>query len=286
MRAALETTLAQFGHTDLGPQLLQRVAVKEPDLFFASAMDILREESAPDQGKRQMRLLDVPAFLRQLASPQRLSREELLEFCQRLVEKDPLLDVKLARLLPGRQPHPQDLDGAAVVRLMDVLDAISPGPRLMMIIGHLAQHADPRIASKSSLLIGRRLHNPAWVGTQMASWDARVRANVVEALWGERTALALKTFRRCLLDQNNRVVGNALVGLYLAQEIDLGPRIEHLSHDPRPAFRQTAVWVMEKTRDPRFTPWLEAAATDVDPAVRDAAQRALHSLAASPSQPA
>jgi hypothetical protein len=286
IQAALDNALDQFSRNSLAPLALHGLAAAEPDLFFAAVRDRLQAQpGAPSDGKRNLRLLDVPEFLVQLVSPARLSREELLEFCQRLIREDPLLDVKLARLLPGRQADPQHLDAAVVLRLLDVLDALSPGPRLTMVIGHLTQHADHRIASKAALLIGRRLHSQAWVETQLASSDPRVPANVVEALWGERTALAVRTFRQCLHDENNRVVGNALVGLHLVAEPDLGPRIEQLLKDARPAFRLTGVWVIEKTRDPQYAPWLEAAGTDLDPGVRQAALKALASFPAGQPQP-
>ena len=285
IRAALDSTLDRFGQNDLAQQFLQCIAAKEPDLFFAAAMDRLRAASAPGQGKLSLRLLDLPEFLLQLVSPERLSRQELVEVCQQLMQHEPLLDVKLARLLPGRQAAAQALDSATAVRLMDVLDTISPGPRLNMIIGHLTQHADRRIASKAALLIGRRLHSPAWVGAHLDSPDPRVRANVVEALWGERTALALKTFRACLRDDNNRVVGNALFGLHLAEDREAGPRSQQLLHDPRTEFRQTAIWVIEKTRDPRSITWLEAAQADDHPDVRRAAQKALRNLTPDPPRP-
>lgn len=281
IQAALDHLLDELSRRHLAPQILGQIAAEKPDLFFAAAMERLQAPpTSPGQGKQSLQLLDVPEFLLQLASPERLSREDLLRFCQQMIQQDPLLDVKLARLLPGRHADPYDLGADGVVHLMDVLDALSPGPRLTMTIGHLTKHGDRRIASKAALLIGRRLHNRGWVEAQLASPDARVRSNVVEALWGERTTLALETFRRCVEDENNRVIGNALVGLYLVEEPGLGPRIRRLLEDARPAFRLTGVWVIEKTRDPSYAQWLEAAQTDVDPGVAEAALKALESLKA------
>lgn len=286
IQAAFDNALDMLGRHDGATQTLRSIAVEEPDLFFAAAMECLQAEPASTgERNRNLHLLDVPEFLHQLVSPARLSREELLEFFRQLMLRNPLLDVTLARLLPGRYEDLHGLDSAVAVGLMDVLDAISPGPRLTMMIGHLTQNADPRIASKAALLISRRLHSRDWTEAQLASRDPRVRANVVEALWGERTALAVTTFRGCLDNENNRVVGNALVGLHLVGESGLGPRIQLLLEDRRAAFRLTGLWVIEKTQDPRYAPWLEAAGTDEDQGVRQAALKALEGFPASQPPP-
>ena len=44
--------------------------------------------------------------------------------------------------------------------------------------------------------------------------DGRVRAGVVEGLWGVSTAAAQSHLWASLKDKNNRVVGNVLIGLH------------------------------------------------------------------------
>jgi HEAT repeat protein len=126
--------------------------------------------------------------------------------------------------------------------------------------------------------MGRRLSNNDWVERHLASPDPRVRASVVEALWGTDTFFARKSMWRCLKDQNNRVAGNALMGLHLLGEQRVIALVKEMLRDPREAFRWTAAWVMGQIAIPDFFECLVQARTDSSPGVRRAAGRALVAL--------
>ena len=50
---------------------------------------------------------------------------------------------------------------------------------------HLADYPDPRISSKATLLIGKRIQDGHWAGQQwQRQEDPRVRANSIESIWG------------------------------------------------------------------------------------------------------
>jgi hypothetical protein len=119
----------------------------------------------------------------------RFDRTRLLEVCRGLKGIDDLVDVRLAQLAPRRHENPYGLTPEIVLRLLDILHVISPGPRL---IGHLAHHPDERVASKAAMKIGHRLRNRNWVYVQLEPPDPRIRANVVEGLWGVHTPAARK----------------------------------------------------------------------------------------------
>jgi len=276
MQHAIDAVLNRSGLTDAVPELLQDLAAKNRQLFFAAGVVRLQlEDGPPGHRRRSLRLLDAPAFLLELVRSDVFSTREIKDFCARLIREDPLLDVKLAHLLPGRRSDSYQLETSIVLRVLDVLDEISPGPRLLMVIGHLTHHPERYIASKAALLIGRRLQSREWVERHLASVDSRVRANVVEALWSVNSALAARTFRKCLRDENNRVHGNALVGLHRSGDQSVGWRVRQLAKDSRPAFRQTAAWVIGMLQDPELAPLLEALLTDSDPGVGQSAANAL-----------
>lgn len=281
MEHALAEVLNRFGLTEAAPEMLQNLAAKEPRLFFAAGVARLQLEGGPPgHRKRSLRLLDTPAFLLELVRSGFFSTQELKGFCAKCIREDSLLDVKLARLMPGRQADDYHLETSLILRILDVLDETSPGPRLLMIIGHLTRHPEKHIASKAALLVGRRLQSREWVERHLASTDARVRANVVESLWGVNSALAARTFRNCLRDENNRVRGNALIGLHLMGDQSIGWRIRHLANDSRPRFRQTAAWLIGMLGDPELVPLLEGLLIDSDQAVRQSAANALGRLRA------
>jgi hypothetical protein len=209
-----------------------------------------------------------------------MSRKELMEVCQKWMALDSQLDVKLARLTPGREAGAGQLPAETVVRILDVLDGISPGPRLILLLNHLTRHPNRRIAAKATLLVGRRLRNQDWVARQMENQDGRVRASVVEGLWGVSTAAAQSHLWASLKDKNNRVVGNALIGLHQLGESGVNEFVKRMLEDPRPPFRWTAAWVMGKIGAAEFVESLERAKEDKEAHVRNAAERALEVIGA------
>jgi hypothetical protein len=74
------------------------------------------------------------------------------------------------------------------------------------------------------------------------------------------------------------VHGNALIGLHLSGDRNIGTRIRQLVHDNRPGFRQTAAWVIGKLEDPELVPLLEGLLMDSNQAVRQSAENALEKL--------
>ncbi len=250
------------------------IAARSPQLLLPAAISLLESESHP-VGRRRLylQLMECPEFLIQLVQPQWFSREQFLKVCQALKEIDDLLDLRLARLVPGRHSDDYELPREVVLRLLDVLHTISSGPRLIQVIGHLANYPDERIASKATMLVGHRIRSAAWLQSHFLTTDARVRASVVEGLWGVDTISARKCLQNSLKDSNNRVVGNALVGLHLLGEKTVDQAVEHMLRDARPSFRRTAAWVMGRIGKPEFAEALERAAQDEDSTVREMAVR-------------
>ena len=196
-----------------------------------------------------------------------------------------LLDVRLARLTPGRDPDADaPLDSETVLQILEVLDKLSTGPRLILLLNHLTLHPDRRIAAKATLLVGRRLRNQDWVERRLVSTDGRVRANAVEGLWGVRSLAARKSLWTSLRDKNNRVVGNALIGLHQLGEPAVHEFVTRMIQDPRPAFRWTAAWVMGKIGSEEFLPDLQRARKDKEPHVQRAAERAIEAILQPPAE--
>jgi HEAT repeats len=258
------------------PGSIRAIAAESPEEFVAAALAMLESKSdRGDQHRLYMGLVESPDFLVLLLQPGRFDRPRLLDVCRGLKEIDDLLDVRLARLAPGRHENAYGLPPEVVLRLLDILHVISSGPRLIQILGHLTRHPDERVASKAALLIACRLRNHDWVRTQFESPVPRVRANVVEGLWGVDTPFARKWLWDALKDENCRVAGNAILALHLLREPEAGKLTEQMLGDVRPEFRRTAAWLMGKLAKPEFAECLKEAAGDEDPRVREAVARAL-----------
>ena len=168
-------------------------------------------------------------------------------------------------------------DSAKALRLLDILSAISNQIRVV-VIGSLLHHPDSRVRSKAVLMVGKTQQNATWVKQHMYDPDARVRANALESLWGGDPNQTRQVFRKALDDPNNRVVGNALVGLYLIKEPACAQRIIAMANHTDARFRETAVWVMRRTGDTAFIPELAKLAREAGGPLRSKALRALASI--------
>jgi HEAT repeat protein len=286
IHARLKTTMDEYGTNFLAPRRMRELAQGDPAAFFTAALWLLHSE--PDSaGRRHLYqlLLDSPEFLPQLTNPELFSIPEALELCLKLMRIDPLLDVKIARMMPGRADAAL-LSTPQVLRTLDILSEISPGTRLIPILGHLTHHGNRRISSKAALLLGRRIRNREWVERHLTAQDARIRANVIEALWGLDAPYARKIMQECVQDNHNRVAGNALFGLHLLGHKDVCRHLQDMMKDPRAEFRSTAAWVMGKAGSREFMDPLLKLAEDQVEGVRRTAQQALASIGASGSEPA
>jgi hypothetical protein len=262
---------------------LARRCLGSPQLerFAAAAMERLTAElDAPVPRRYLLNLFAIREFALALFASKAAPLDPLVELCRQLMEDDRAFDVRLARLLPTRVSEPDDIAAPveAQWRIMEVVDRISSGARVLMTVGHLAEHSNDALASKAAKLIGRRLRNRAWLEKHLASGDARVRANVIESLWGLPGALVHRVFLAALSDGHNRVVGNALIGLARVGEPDVASRVRLMLADPRPAFRATAAWVAGQLSDLTLINDLRVAVGDDMEAVRSAARRALEHL--------
>jgi hypothetical protein len=143
---------------------------------------------------------------------------------------------------------------------------------------HLLQHPDPRMRSKAALLIGRRNKSADWVEQSKQEPDPRVRANAIEGLWGADEDAVRRLFWEMAWDANNRVVGNALMGLYLIGDTRAITRTLEVAGHVEPRFRATAAWVMGQAGDPRFRTALGRMLVDRDRMVRGRAFRSLSTI--------
>jgi HEAT repeat protein len=275
---SLRNLLVQTASKNMRIRIQETLSI-DPERFFLAGLSLLRSEANPDARRKiYAALVDCPDFLLQVAHPDRSSREDALAACRDLMHIDRFFDLRLARLIPRRYLEDSACDVPLIARVLDILNEISSGSRLILLLIPLARHPNPQIASKAALFTASRVQNNQFVERNLASRDARVRANVVEALWGVRTPLARRALHAALSDQNCRVVGNALFGLHLLGEESVIRRVESMLTDDRPELRRTAAWVMGQIGKPEFREHLQRALQDHQPGVRQAVRRALKTI--------
>src|SRR5205823_15021061 len=100
------------------------------------------------------------------------------------------------------------------------------------------------------------------------------------SLWGGTGPSASGVLWSAVKDTNNRVAGNALLGLYQLRDQNAAGHIIAMAADPQPLFRATAAWTMGQTSDPRFLPSLEKLARDLYASVRKNAVKSRDSIEA------
>jgi hypothetical protein len=258
---------------------LQVVISQDREVFFEAALALLQE--MPEARKRPAayaRICEQPAFLRELVRPERFTLARLIQVCGQIIQYDKRLDIRLAALLPGRYEDRHQLPPLTIVRVLDVLNEISVGPRLILPLSHLTDYAEPAVAERAVVLLGRRIRNSAWPHRRLSSTEEGVRAGAVEALWGIPSPAACAAMWNCVSDHSPRVVGNAIFGLHLLGEAGVDQLVSEMIHDARALFRSTAAKVAGKIGKQEFAALLQQAAADADPGVRLAVKRALGGL--------
>jgi hypothetical protein len=211
-------------------------------------------------------------ILSPLLDPSVFSLGEAVSIAGQLLKIEPLLDIKMVQRLLGSKSGQDESRKRAIdnsgIRLLEITAAIGDGARTLPMVAQLLNHSDMKIRSKAALVVGRGTKNCRWVEQRLADPEARVRANVVESLWGVDSNDAKSVFWAAVNDPNNRVLGNALLGLYrLGEFASIGLIAELLSH-PDALFRATGAWVAGETGDPRFLPLVARMMADLDPRVR------------------
>ena len=280
-KECLEKLRKCFSANPLGTaSALHRLFEQDPERVYSLAIPLLKDGTDSRVCRLLLTLLlQNTDFHLELCNPEKFSLLDAMSIARQAAGLDPALDLKLTQLLPRPDSaSPDGPPGPDQNRVLKLLDAASAGTRLVPLISHLIDHPDGRVRSKAALLVGRRIQSARWVHRNLSQPDPRVRANVIESLWGTEAPGAADVLRHALSDPNNRVVGNAAVGLYLLNEPAIVSRILRMIGDRRSEFRATGAWVTGRIEDTRFLDGVKDLLGDPDELVRTNAQRAISRL--------
>jgi HEAT repeat protein len=169
-----------------------------------------------------------------------------------------------------------------IVRILDVLSRVAQIATLRPTLARLSSHENLFVRSKSSLILARSHGNSNWIRKQFASKDARIRANAIESGWGLVDEQYRRICRDALLDENNRVQGNALVGLHRCSDENWADNMIGMASHKGESFRITAAWAMGYTGDACFIPVLQSLVAAGPGQVRWHAMRAISRIRKGP----
>jgi HEAT repeat protein len=266
-----------------GKTMRQMLGESDPEEFLEASIPLLKS-SLDKLGTQYLLtlLLINDRILGPLIDPTLFSLAEAIAIAKQLVKIEPILDIKMMRRLLHSGLNPDELDkrvdNSHGIRLLEIMAAVSDGARVLPVMSQLMRHSNPKIRSKAALLVGRSNKSCKWVEQRLGEQDARVRANAVESLWGTNSADAKNVFWAAVNDPDNRVAGNALLGLYRLGDVTSIPLIVDLATDPRTDFRVTGMWLMGETEDPRFLSILARMISDPEPQVRATVFRSIAKL--------
>jgi HEAT repeats len=264
-------------------KFMQRLLLDDKQQFFVDALPLLR--AAPDTPGFYYVLALLHSqnlVLKNLCDPALFSKGESIALAKRMARVEPLFDMNLAKILLATEAQPgteaeQEAQSLAGLRLLEIMAETSDRGRSLL-LAQLLHHPNARVRSKAALLVGKSTKDVKWVSQQMMEPDGRLRANALEALWGVESEDCRQVFLTALDDPANRVVGNAILGLYLlGVPSAIGLILKMLTH-PDDLFRQTGLWLIGEIGDLRFLPVLARLMKESAPALRPHVFRAFANL--------
>lgn len=225
----------------------------EPELFYLIAIEILKRDVDSRAAQYMVALLLHDNLLFRALCDPALDRERATDVARQAHLGDRSVDVKLASELADAGTADSGIAPGMAERLLEIIDHISDGKRILPSLLLMLNTGNPFLLSKAVLMIGRSGKSLTWIGKRLQETDTRVRANAIEAMWGIDTPEARELLQWATRDTNNRVAGNARVGLYRLGEISPLAELITMAVHASAVFRSTAAWAMGATGDPRFS---------------------------------
>lgn len=217
-----------------------------------------------------------------LCDPSVLSEEEARSQLEQWSQDDPEIETHLFKRIFGP-------DGSAGIsaeepawglRFLSIVGGQGSNVRVVSLLYRLLKHPNATIRSKATAMIGKVSPPFNWLEEQaVTETDERVRANGLEALWRPGIPEHLRSLLWSAVENpSNRVVGNALLGLYRQGDSACVPAIAAMIMHPQERFRATAAWVIRETGDDRFRQYLLPLLEDPSDLVKRNAGQALERM--------
>lgn len=212
--------------------------------FLDYAIDTLLK-ARPRTSRPASILLEYGAVLRAVSDPSLFSLEDSLRLARTALAADPRLDQKLlAHLADESHNWPRDISRTKVMRVLEVIDAISDCRCLLVPLMKFAALPDHHLRSKAVKLIGRASRNPSWADSVLRDTDPRVRANLIEAAARCLGLRAEPLLRKAASDPHHRVRAASLLGLSRLGDQDSRRLLEHMAKEGSPNHRKAAAWAL------------------------------------------
>jgi hypothetical protein len=251
-------------------KLIRELAEVDWPAFYAAALEVLKTEADSRGGRYLVSLLIGRDELPNALCSPALNQKQAIALARAALQVDPSTDVTLANRIADNAAT-GGRSAEHLLRLLEILEEIAGGDRILPALRRIVRHPDGRLRSKAVLLVGRNDPAVSWLNNRLTEEDPRIRANAIEALWGVDSENARKVLHSAAQDPNNRVAGNALLALYRLGDCSSIPKILAMAAQESFESRGTAAWAMGEAADPRFADALAKMAGDSSAAVRSRA---------------
>jgi hypothetical protein len=276
--APLQRLIRDFEFTSaMSKRDIRRLMEKDPQALLHSACRILKASSeGPGAAFAMEQLWCHPILIAGLVDPAMLPLATAIEFAKRWHAFDASLDIKLLHKgFPSDDGGVHEGDIVRAKRALAIVTELPSNRRILLPLVNLMCSSDERVRSKAAAIYGRACQNPDWVHKRLAEVDPRVRANVVESLWGQDSDLVRAVLHEASLDRNHRVAVNALIGLHLSGVAGVPASLQLLARSADPMARAAAAFGMGRILEDEFKPVLEILLKDGNASVRGRALQAL-----------
>jgi HEAT repeat protein len=158
---------------------------------------------------------------------------------------------------------------------LSLVAAVPTDRRARPPLRNLLSRADRQFQAKLVLLLGRIGGKSDWLAPFLSSADDRLRANAVEALWGDSSEASLELLRAASKDSYHRAAANAFVGLHRAGDPTAAQGALAMITNASPLWRAAGAWALGLIGGEEYAAELRKLMNDSDERVRGAALRAM-----------
>ncbi|HWF47481.1 MAG TPA: HEAT repeat domain-containing protein [Bryobacteraceae bacterium] len=281
LAAKLKKTILDFEKNPMtGTREIREYSESFPNEFLEGAVAVLLETMDTPGGVYLLKLLLAQGSLVALiCSPFHLRQEQAHLLVERSKRIDPFFEWKLFRQASDEVERGWEGDMQISMRALDLLSITARSAHQIPVVKKLLHHPNPKVRSRAATLMAKVTREMDWVPASLEDSEARVRANALETFWNTGTPDSLKPLLwTALSDTDNRVVGNALLGLHRQGDRRTVCLMLEMATDPVERFRATAVWLLGQTGQKELLPEVQKLVRDPSVMVRRAAVRSARNL--------
>ena len=245
-------------HDPHSTKVLDQLSSADPLKFFAAGFHVVATtKSSPGSQYLVVLLAKDKRLGNWLLDPKACTLKEAIAVARAAADARVHLQATFEMALnKALQNQASAANADRILRNLNLLEAIGSHSCWNSFQVELMAYPDKVVRSKAALLIGRSSKNADWIVRRLLDRDPRVQANAVESLWGLDGVETKPHFLEALKSKNNRVFGNAAVGLYRLGEPSIIRVLLEATKHPEPLFQLSALWAIGQTQDPRFLPAL------------------------------